>query len=208
MWRAIIFTFTLAMAAGCSAPVASRAEPSGEAIAFGAGSGGPDDACFTCHGLKGEGDSPVPRLAGLSTGYLVKQLEDYAGRWRDEASMSPIAARLSDSERVAVASYYSALNEPASRRPRPALTGWRLFIDGDVERGLKPCASCHGPGGRNGGLAPPRLAGQDAGYVRNQLTAWKESRRRNDPRDTMGAIARKLSVAEIDSLAIYVEALP
>lgn len=205
MWRAMILILALA---SCSAPVATSAAPSGEQVAFGAGSGGAADACFTCHGLKGEGDGPVPRLAGLSAGYLVKQLEDYAGRWRDEPSMSPIAKRLSDGDRLAVARYYAGLPEPEPRRVRPAMTGWRPFLDGDAERGLPPCARCHGPGGKGGGLATPRLAGQTADYVRRQLLAFKDSRRRNDPRDMMGAVARSLTAAEIESLAGYVEALP
>lgn len=207
MWRAIFFIGAAGLAA-CNAPVERPPQASGEAIAFGGGPGGPRDACFVCHGLKGEGDGAVPRLAGLSTGYLIKQLEDYAGHWRQEAAMTPIAARLSHADRIAVSDYYAQLGEPEARRSRPAMTGWKLFLEGDQERGLASCASCHGVGGKGGGLAMPRLAGQQADYVRAQLLAWKASKRRNDPRDSMGEIARRLTAAEIDSLASYVEALP
>lgn len=207
MWRAIIFTGA-SLATACSAPVALPVQLSGEAIAFGAGPGGPRDACFTCHGLRGEGDSVIPRLAGLSPGYLVKQLEDYAGRWRDDPTMSPLARRLSDDDRLAVSAFYAGLQLP-ERTPVAASPSVRsLYDNGDPARGLKSCASCHGVDGQEGGLAQPRLAGQTAEYVRAQLVAWKESRRRNDPRDVMGQVARKLTHDEIDSLAAYVEALP
>lgn len=206
MWRAIIF-MGVGVSAACSAPVAPPAQRSGEAIAFGAGPGGPQDACFSCHGLKGEGDGTIPRLAGLSTGYLVKQMEDYSGRWRDEPSMSPIAMRLSDADRLAVADYYAALAAPVGEGSDTAAKS-TLFVEGDPARGLKSCASCHAPTGEEASLATPRLAGQRADYVRLQLLAWKDSRRRNDPRDVMGQVARQLTVEEIDALAIYVEALP
>lgn len=195
------------MVGACSAPVTPPAQRSGEAIAFGAGPGGPQDACFSCHGLKGEGDGPIPRLAGLSTGYLMKQLEDYAGQWRDEPSMSPIAKRLSDADRLAVSAYYAALAGPVSEKPATR-SGGELFVNGDPERGLKACASCHAEDGKREDLASPRLAGQTAAYVRLQLHAWKDSRRRNDPRDVMGQVARKLTVQEINELAAYVGALP
>ncbi|RYG35886.1 MAG: c-type cytochrome [Burkholderiales bacterium] len=207
MWRAIVF-FGAGLAAACSAPVAPPMQMSGEAIAFGASAGGPRDACFSCHGLKGEGDAAIPRLAGLSTGYLVKQLEDFAGRWRDEPTMSPIAGRLSDADRLAVADYYATLNV-STDRPSGSVTGEQtLFHDGDPARNIKSCSTCHGADGRGGGLAQPRLAGQTSAYVRAQLTAWKESRRRNDPRDVMGQIARKLTDSEIESLAAHVASLP
>lgn len=207
MWWAIIL-IGAAMAGACSAPVAPPAQLSGEAIAFGAGPAGPQDACFSCHGLKGEGDSVIPRLAGLSTGYLVKQLEDYAGRWRDDPTMSPIARRLSDEHRLAVSGYYAALNVPTEAASAATADAQAIFETGDPVRGLQGCASCHGVDGRKGGLAQPRLAGQTAEYVRAQLVAWKESRRRNDPRDVMGQVARKLTHEEIDKLAAHVAALP
>jgi cytochrome c553 len=206
MWRVILFLCGVGVAA-CSAPVAPPAELSGEVIAFGGGPGGARDACFTCHGLKGEGDGKTPALAGLSSGYLVKQLEDYAGRWRDEFSMSPIASRLSDADRLAVAGYYAQLDLTA-RGSADDAHARQLFLQGDPDRDLQPCADCHSPGGKSFGLAAPQLAGQTPDYIREQLLAWKQSRRRNDPRDVMGAIARKLSTAEIDSLAAYAVASP
>ena len=49
----------------------------GQIIAMGGGEGGSANACFSCHGLEGEGDGvSVPRLAGLDAGYLQKQMED------------------------------------------------------------------------------------------------------------------------------------
>jgi cytochrome c553 len=194
-------------AVACSAPVIAPAPPDGELIAFGGGTGGPRDACFVCHGLDGEGDGVTPRLAGQSEGYLVKQMEDYAGRWRDHPQMSPIAARLDDGERTAVATYYSRLSEPYSQ-PRLSAGGASLFVEGDQERGLPPCARCHGPQGRGSGLGYPALAGQPAEYISAQLQAWKASKRRNDPQDVMGSIARRLSDAEIDELALYAASLP
>ncbi|RYG33384.1 MAG: cytochrome c [Burkholderiales bacterium] len=207
MWRAIIFMGIAAIGA-CSAPVAPRAQASGEAIAFGGGPGGPQDACFSCHGLKGEGDGPIPRLAGLQTGYLVKQLEDYAGHWRDEPSMTPIAKRMSDQDRLAVAVYYAALAEPMQAMEQSSTGGEMLFLRGDAERGLEACAVCHVEGGAKAGLATPVLAGQTAPYLRGQLIAFHESRRRNDPRDLMGQIARKLDKDEIEQLVSYIAALP
>jgi cytochrome c553 len=184
------------------------APPSGEAIAFGAGSGGPGDACFRCHGVKGEGDGLAPRLAGQSAGYLMKQMEDYAHRWRDHKEMSPVAARLDDGERIAVAAYYAGLGDRRPGQLRPAASGWTLFLDGDAERGLVPCARCHGPRGRGVGHAYPGLHAQPAEYISAQLHAFRQSQRRNDPQDVMGSIARRLTPAEIQAVAAYAAGLP
>lgn len=191
--------------AGCSAPVVAPRAADGELIAFGGGPGGAGDACFTCHGMEGEGDGLAPRLAGQSAGYLLKQMEDYAARWRDHPEMTAIARRLGDGDRIVVADYYANL-ESRSEPLRPVIGG--LFVDGNLKRGLAPCARCHGAGGEGGGLAIPRLAGQPTEYVGAQLHAFKASTRRNDPQDQMGAIARKLTAAEIDALASYVGGLP
>lgn len=202
MWRAISLAAAM-ITVGCTAPVAAPAQASGELIAFGGGPGGPRDACFACHGVLGEGDGLSPRLRGLSRGYLIKQLEDYGGRWRDNPVMSPIAKRLSDADRLAVASYYVGL-AAFDDGSFSGMIRHRLYTEGDPARGLEPCSTCHEKGGSDHGLSTPVLTGQTQAYVRAQLLAWKESRRRNDPRDIMGAIARKLGKAEIESLAAAV----
>jgi cytochrome c553 len=202
MWRAIILAAAV-IGPGCSAPVTAPLPASGELIAFGGGPGGPADACFTCHGVQGEGDGLAPRLSGLSRGYLIKQLEDYGDRWRDDRSMSPIARRLSDADRMAVSDYYADKLLPAGDLPA-SLAGHPLYAEGDPVRGLEPCSVCHDESGRKFGLATPALTGQTQAYIRGQLIAWKESSRRNDPGDIMGAIARKLSYVEIDEIAAHV----
>jgi cytochrome c553 len=208
MWRERSLAAAALCLAGCTAPVIAPSPPSGEAIAFGAGSGGAADACFQCHGLKGEGDGLAPRLAGQTSGYLMKQMEDYAQRWRDHKDMSPIAARLDDGERIAVAAYYAGLGVHRPGGLRPAASGWALYLDGDPERGLAPCANCHGRYARGVGHGYPALSAQSVEYVSAQLHAFRQSQRRNDPQDVMGAIARKLTPAEIEAISAYVAGLP
>ncbi len=172
-------------------------------MAFGGGPGGPTDACFSCHGLKGEGDGGAPRLAGQTTGYLVKQMEDYAGDWRQNEVMTSVARRLGDADRLAVSVYYAGL---PGLEAEPGGGAGMLWSAGDPGRGIAPCASCHE--GAGAGLAGPRLGGQTPAYVRSQLTAWKASTRRNDPQDVMGRIARALTDEEIDALARDIGAGP
>lgn len=198
--------FVLALfGAACGEPVAAPAPPSGELIAFGGGAPGAQNACFTCHGFRGEGNGQTPRLAGLSAGYLAKQLEDYANETRRDATMTLIAARMSARERRAVAHYYAGLpRRPAA--PSAAVTT-ALYQHGDRVRGIRACANCHGARGKGRGAANPALAGQPAAYTAEQLRRWRVSTRRNDPRDVMGAAARPLTDEEIDALAAMIERL-
>lgn len=199
MWRVLAAVLVITTTA-CQAPVAVQAAPNGEQIAFGAGGGGARDACFKCHGRAGEGSARAPGLAGQTAGYLVKQLDDYAGRWRNHPEMSGIAAGLGEGGRISVAAYYAGLaRNDASFADRPKPTLWS---EGDPVRGLRACADCHEQDRQ--GLANPNLAGLDVAYVSAQLSDWKAAKRRNDPRDIMGTIARALTDAEITALAAYV----
>ncbi len=190
------------MAAGCGGPVAPPRQASGEGIAVGAGPGGAFDACFTCHGLNGEGRGDAPRLAGLDAGYLTKQLFDYASDRRADATMSPIARRLSDRDKLAVAQYYARMPAPeiALQAPAPA-----LFVHGDAARRLDACASCHGEDAQGRGAGNPALAGQPARYTAEQLRRWKYGERRNDPSNVMAQIGRRLTDEEMEALSRYLE---
>lgn len=68
-------------------------------------------ACSACHGENGHGNEKLPRLAGQHPAYLETQLREFSRRERtnDNAVMQSIAAKLTELERKAVASYLSGL---------------------------------------------------------------------------------------------------
>jgi cytochrome c oxidase subunit 2 len=76
------------------------------------------------------------------------------------------------------------------------------------------CAACHGAAGEgNPALNAPRLAGQDAWYLRRQLHAFRSGVRGAHERDTYGAQMRPFAAmladeTSIRNLAAYVESLP
>lgn len=195
MLRAIVLLAGL-LSAGCvRAPSQTdmALSANGRVVAMSGGDGGPANACFTCHGLEGQGDGDAaPRLAGLDAGYLLKQLEDYATGLRKDDAMAAIAARLSPAARVRVAGYYAGLAPPvtpvAARAAPAAYAG---------------CVDCHGANGEGAGQGGPALAGQPAAYLGEQMKRWRNGARRNDPRGVMRIAVSELSDAEISQLSAW-----
>lgn len=66
------------------------------------------------------------------------------------------------------------------------------------------CAACHGANGVSVAAGIPHLAGQDRGYLRAQLAAYRDGVRQNP---VMAAVTAKLSDAEIDALATFLAGL-
>ena len=90
-----------------------------------------------------------------------------------------------------------------------ALTGtFGTAIAGDAAAGkakFAVCAGCHGPtGAGNEALKYPKLTGLEAGYVAEQLRAFKSGARDNA---TMKAMTAALSDADMDNLGAYVATL-
>jgi cytochrome c553 len=80
------------------------------------------------------------------------------------------------------------------------------FIHGKVADGTSKaavCAACHGPNGNSVNPEWPRLAGQNAVYIAEQLRLFR-SGVRNNP--VMKPLAAALSDQDIDDLAVYFEA--
>jgi cytochrome c553 len=80
------------------------------------------------------------------------------------------------------------------------------FTKGKVADGATKaavCAACHGPNGNSVNPEWPRLAGQNAVYVAEQLRLFR-SGVRNNP--VMKPLASGLSDQDIDDLAVYYEA--
>lgn len=166
-------------------------------------------ACLACHGADGLGLAAAgfPRLAGLSAGYLSKQLEDFRNGSRVSPVMQPLAKALSEDEISAVSQTLAAMPAPATpvitRRESPKNLGEKLALRGAWDRQVPECVSCHGPGGVGVGEAFPPLAGQPASYLVAQLNAWRDGTRRNDPNDLMGHVAKSLSAEEVTAVADY-----
>ena len=86
----------------------------------------------------------------------------------------------------------------------------------DVEAGKAKvamvCGACHGAAGVSVSESIPNLAAQRAGYIENQLKAFKDGSRRagnpNSPAATMAAIASQLSTVDIQNVAAYFASLP
>lgn len=198
--------------AACSAPepVEDRFEASGEVIALSGGDAGADAACVTCHGLRGEGDGNLaPRLAGLDPGYFERQMEFFSHGQRRHPQMSWIAERIAGAARQRVAEYYARLPMPAEASvPVEDCAAAVLYNEGDAERGIEPCAACHGAGGDGAGRGNPPLAGQPAPYLAAQLRAWRSGERYGDPLGAMTHVSRLLAESEVDRLARYSAALP
>jgi cytochrome c553 len=88
----------------------------------------------------------------------------------------------------------------------PAATPDVPFARGKVADGANKsavCSSCHGPNGNSVNPEWPRLAGQSAVYVAEQLRLFR-SGVRNNP--IMRPLAATLSDQDIDDLAVYYEA--
>ena len=67
------------------------------------------------------------------------------------------------------------------------------------------CAACHGPNGISANDIWPNLAGQKEGYLKKQITAFRDGVRQ-DP--SMQPMVANLTDADIDNLAAYFSSLP
>lgn len=77
------------------------------------------------------------------------------------------------------------------------------LVEGDVQAGKKKsavCAACHGVDGNSASPQFPKLAGQHAQYIYNQLKLFKSGQRENA---IMSAQAAALSEQDMKDLAVY-----
>lgn len=194
------------------AAVAANAPDAAHIAASGNGRGAP--ACASCHGADGSGQAVAgfPRLAGLDAAYLQRQIESFADGTRSNATMAPIAKALDPAEREALAKYYAAMAIPDLPHTPvyddPRALGEQLALRGHWERQLPGCVQCHGPRGVGVGAHFPPLAGQSAVYIANQLHAWKQGMRKNDPLGLMQHVASALDDADIKAVSAWFAAQP
>ena len=100
----------------------------------------------------------------------------------------------------AAATQASTSSKPASATPDVPFTHGKADA-GATKAAL--CAACHGPNGNSVTPQWPRLAGQSAVYIAEQLRLFR-SGVRNNP--VMKPLAAALSEQDIDDVAVYFEA--
>jgi thiosulfate dehydrogenase len=167
--------------------------------------------CAPCHGKSGEGvaGSDMPRLQGLPSAYLLKQLDGFADGMRQSTVMASVARSLGARERAELADYYAALAGHPRQTGSVSARGYdRLALHGRWSAEIPACVQCHGENGSGIGAAFPALAAQPAAYLAAQLAAWKRGTRRGDPLELMQEVASRLSDADVRGVAAYFAAIP
>ena len=178
--------------------------------------------CLECHGPAGLAKHPgVPFLFGQDRNYLMQQIAafqrevvPYASGFvrleRKHPVMSKQAPALPRGDVPLVVDYFSQLScisargfDNAPQAPEPPR---------DV---IAHCYFCHGYGGHNHLAFVPNLAGQRAGYLREQLHLFRDTKRvdvytleqgRSHP--MMTRQGSKLTDKQIDAIADYFAGLP
>ena len=161
-------------------------------------------SCFLCHGAEGESASEVfPRLAGQNAEYIAKQLENFKSGKRNSSAMAPMVAELSPDDMAALGRFYGS-RPPHKEAPKDAplaAVGQYIYSQGNRFSGVPACASCHGPDGA-GSNALPRLAGQHAAYLDNQLKQFNKRERNND-NAVMHTVVEKMTPLEMAAVSEY-----
>lgn len=172
--------------------------------------------CLACHGEQGIDleSGYAPRLHGKPAGYLFNQLVNYREGRRRNAAMQHMVAPLSDEYLYEIAGYFAERDVPyPPPAPSPGTEALRargeaLVREGDPERDVPACQSCHGE--RLTGAEPftPGLLGLPRVYLASQLGAWRAGTREAAAPDCMHEIALRLDGRDIQAVAGWLAAQP
>jgi cytochrome c553 len=123
--------------------------------------------------------------------------------------MSPIALTLTDQEIDDVAAYYATQKIKGLEAAKDKVElGQKLYRGGNASNNVPACMACHGPSGRgNPAASYPSIRSQHATQIATQLQAYKAGTRKTDQNEMMRTIAARLSDAEINAVAQYVQGL-
>lgn len=166
--------------------------------------------CASCHGNNGVSwSSQWPSLAGQPAEYTYKMLVDYAEGDRAQTKraymMHAIARELSEQDILDLSVFYASFDLPPASDKKLAYSDATVGLvrDGDGERLIAPCATCHGNLGQGQKYDIPALAGQRVEYFVTTMQDYADGSRRNDVYGRMRAIAEVLTDQEIRELANY-----
>ena len=151
-------------------------------------------ACAGCHSNVGVSQIPgIPSLVGLDPKYLVDSMKAYKNGGRKNDTMKAMLAPVGDAAINNIALFY-ALEPPA--RAKTQATGDQAAGKDDAAS----CGGCHGETGVSASPTTPSLAGQDAKYLIEALTAYKSGSRADE---TMKGMAASLGDKAMENLSAF-----
>lgn len=173
--------------------------------------------CVSCHGPEGQGNQQLnaPKLAGLDSWYVIRQLEKFKSGARgtnpDDTygqQMRAFANTLANRAAMAdVAAYIESLpDEPVEDT-----------VSGDAAHGrrlYRTCGACHGDRGQGSHAQnAPRLAGMSDWYQLRQLENFKQGVRGRHEGDYYGTQMAEMARMLTDEQAVrdviaYINTLP
>ena len=169
-----------------------------------------NNLCIACHAIDGNSAIPSnPKLAGQHADYLSRQLEYFKKGIRENAVMQGMVANLSTKDFDNLGHYFEnqTLKLSSAKSNGKGSLGEKIFRAGIADKKLPACASCHGPSGHGIPGQFPRLNAQHSDYTISQLNAYKNGLRKNEAAKMMATIAQRLSDAEMQAVADYIEGL-
>lgn len=184
----------------------------GSAFAAGDAASGKEKSatCAGCHGMDGNAAAPTfPKIAGQGEGYLYKQLMEFKSGKRANATMMAMVAALSEQDMADLAAFYASQTGKSGKAAEDQVElGQAIYRAGNEGSGVAACAACHGPTGAGNPQARfPKLSGQHADYTVAQLKLFAKGERANDAGSMMRVVAGKMSEAEMNAVAQYIQGL-
>jgi cytochrome c553 len=177
-------------------------------------------ACIACHGPGGNSALPVnPNLSAQSHEYIYKQLVEFKvkegatmalRRGADGAPsmMTALATPLTEADMRNVSLYLAeqSLTAPANASNLKSVErGQKIWRGGIAERGVPACAACHSADGAGIPAQYPRLGGQYAAYLEDQLKYFSAGHRGNST--MMTQIASRMTPEDIKAVSDYAAGL-
>jgi cytochrome c553 len=167
------------------------------------------EVCGACHLPSGAGrpDGTFPQLAGQHTTVLIKQMADIRAGLRDNPTMYPFAATLTDAQELADAAIYiQSLCIPVDHGVYEGKDA-ALQVAQGKELYEKQCKECHGANGEgNKDKFYPVIAGQHYKYLLRQMTEIRDGKRRNANPD-MVKVIKPYTDAQLVAISAYQSSL-
>jgi cytochrome c553 len=186
-----------------------------------------NEVCAGCHGEYGEGgkDGEYPRLAGMPSNFIAKQLHLFRERARPNLAMVEYVdhRQMPDDDIQDIARYLSGIRLktklPAVDEKAPDFDAYARLLEskrlmqiprspGDVATGRKlyhkECASCHGrEGWGDEQKAVPMLAGQYTNYLWRQVEKYRKRIRIHDEDAPEEELLQDFSDEELRDMFAY-----